>query len=188
MRLVYGVAVNDLQNMSATREYQLWVDMIKRSKSENLKNKRKTYIDVDCSDDWLLFSKFLKDVSEMKGFENKKWQLDKDILVKGNKIYSKETCCFIPREINNLFIKSASRKGDYPTGVYFDNYLGKFRACISVGKKQIKYGMFNDPDLAFLEYKRIKEDHIKDVANRFKGDICPRVYKSLINYEVSIND
>lgn len=188
MRLVHGFGVNDLQNMSKTREYQLWVDMIKRSKSDVFKRKRQTYANIDCSNDWLLFSNFLSDISTMKGFRKTDWHLDKDILIKGNNIYSKETCCFVPVEINNIFLRNKSLKKDIPTGVYLDKKSGKFRACVSVGKKQIKYGMFTDPILAFAEYKRIKEDHIANIANKFKDELCEKVFNVLIKHKVSIGD
>lgn len=31
------------------------------------------------------------------------WQLDKDILVSGNMVYSPDTCCFVPNRINSVF-------------------------------------------------------------------------------------
>ena len=88
-RLVCGFGINDVINSSKTKEYQQWVDMIKRSKSKILKEKRKTYSGVDCSEEWLVFSNFLNDISNMVGYGNSSWQLDKDILFKGNKLYSK---------------------------------------------------------------------------------------------------
>ena len=73
-------------------------------------------------------------------------------------------------------------------GVYFDKNSGKFRACVNIENKQIKYGMFVNPNDAFFEYKRIKEKHIKLTANKFKDKICDSVFNALINYEVSIDD
>lgn len=29
------------------------------------------------------------------------WELDKDLLVKGNKVYCASRCCFLPKEINS---------------------------------------------------------------------------------------
>lgn len=63
------------------------------------------------------------------------WALDKDILVKGNKIYSPETCCFVPQEINNLFTKRKSCRGTLPIGVKYIKENKKFSASFSRNKK-----------------------------------------------------
>ena len=62
------------------------------------------------ADEWLDFTTFKNDIREMVGFNRDGWHLDKDILKKGNNVYSKETCCFVPKEINvptnvNKYIK-----------------------------------------------------------------------------------
>jgi hypothetical protein len=45
------------------------------------------------------------------------WQLDKDILVKNNKVYSPSTCVFVPKSLNCLLEKRANHRGAYPIGV-----------------------------------------------------------------------
>ena len=49
-------------------------------------------------------------------------------------------------------------------------------------------GCFNNPEKAFQAYKAAKEAYIKDVANKWKGEIDNRAYEALMNYEVEIND
>ena len=63
------------------------------------------------------------------------WQLDKDILIKGNKIYSPDTCCFVPSEINNLFVGCNKSRGSLPIGVTFNKRLKRYVAQISKNKK-----------------------------------------------------
>lgn len=104
----------------------------------------------------------------------------------GNKIYSPKTCCIVPREINTLFLKRESSRGDWPIGVY--KKRKKFSACISSKIKNIGLGTFNTPDEAFQAYKVAKEKYIKQVADKWKGKIDERVYEAMYNYEVEITD
>ena len=54
--------------------------------------------------------------------------LDKDILCKGNKVYSSETCVFVPARINSIILNSQNRRGDLPVGVNYNKKTGKYRA------------------------------------------------------------
>lgn len=184
MRLVCGVGINDVPNMAKTRIYQTWADMIKRCYSKKLKERRPTYQDVTCSPDWLYLSKFISDISVMTGSDIDGWQLDKDVLFCGNKVYSKETCCFVPSEINNLFVKSSIVNRDLPIGVVADRNNNGFRANVNFGGWQFKSKSFSSADGAFNEYKKLKEDYIKTVAEKYKNSICEKVYSALMNYEV----
>ena len=124
----------------------------------------------------------------MKGYGVKGWQLDKDILVKGNKLYSKDTCCFVPSEVNNLLIKRDNFRGEYPVGVHFDKYAGKFKAQLAINGKVKFLGRFNTPEEAFQAYKLAKEVQIKVVANKWKHLLDERVFQALMAYEVAIDD
>ena len=75
--------------------------------------------------------------------------LDKDILFKGNKVYSPETCCFVPHAVNTLFLNGKKNRGDFPLGVHFDKSKGKYRAEMSFMGRQIKLGTFDTAESAF---------------------------------------
>lgn len=71
---------------------------------------------VTVCDDWLCFDNFLNDLQNIKGFDYEKYingkiQLDKDLIINGNKIYSKETCMFISESINKQ--NQPSRKKNF---------------------------------------------------------------------------
>lgn len=187
--LVYGVGINDVYGVDR-RIYNLWKGVLVRS-NNIYKELNPTYSDVTCCDEWLRLSSFICDISKLHGFDNclnLKWQLDKDILVKGNKLYRKDMVCFVPKDVNNLFIKRGSLRGEYPIGVNYYKPLNKFRAQINIDKIKKHIGLFDSIDQAFYAYKSEKEKHIKQVANRWRGMICENVYESMINYEVSIDD
>jgi len=192
-KLVFGVGINDwIGDISVDgkviREYKLWQDMLKRCFDEKCKQKYPTYQDVTCCGEWLYLSKFIGDVSMMKGYTLRGWHLDKDILIKGNKVYSKDTCCFVPQEVNSLLIKSDKTRGEYPVGVYFHKRYGKFMAQLRINDKKKFLGYFNTAEEAFQAYKAAKEAHIKAVATKWKDQLDERVYQALINYTVSIDD
>jgi len=191
--LVYGVGVNDLVGFICIggkniKEYKLWINMLQRCFSEEYKQKCPTYQGVACSKEWLSMTKFIEDVSQMNGFGFDGWALDKDILQKGNKLYSKDTCCFVPHEINTLLVKRDNYRGKYPVGVYFHKPSGKFMASLAINGKRKNLGYFPTPEEAFQVYKLAKEAYIKVVAHKWKHLLDERVFQALMTYEVNIND
>lgn len=167
-------------------EYNLWYHMLSRCYNERSRYKNESYKDCYVSDEWLRYSNFKRDVSKMKGFCNNDWHLDKDILIKGNKLYSKDTCCFVPREINNLLTNRKRFRGELPIGVSFRKMShGKnYRSICNKDGKSFKLGYFETPHEAYLEYKRFKESAIKEKAIFYKDSLDIRVFDSLMNYEV----
>lgn len=120
--------------------------------------------------------------------ENEKMQLDKDVLVKGNKIYSPETCIFVPQRINLLFVKSNLTRGEYPIGTIYNKVNNKFISYLNKNNKQIYLGSYDTSKEAFYKYKQEKEKHIKEIANEYKSKIPQRLYDALYNYQVEITD
>ena len=191
--LVYGVGVNDWVGKievdgKLIKEYLLWRGMLQRCFSKTYKQKYPTYQDVTCSKDWLSMTSFIEDVSQMKGFGFSGWELDKDILHKGNKLYSKETCCFVPLEVNSLLTKSDKARGEHPVGVCFHKASGKFMAYLRINGKLKHLGLFATPEEAFQAYKLAKEAYIKVVAQKWQHLLDERVFQALMEYEVNIDD
>ena len=186
---VYGVGYvgkgrfKPYKNGRDTPEYMRWHSMINRCYDQKYQEKQPTYKGCIVDERWHNFQVFAE------WFENnhvEDWHLDKDILVKGNKIYSPETCCFVPREINNLFFKSNTRKGNLPIRV--KKKSNRFEVQISKDCNRIYIGIFNTPEEAFQAYKTAKEKHIKEVADKWKRQISDKVYQAMYNYQVEITD
>ena len=189
-----GVCYPVSVNRKSTKEYQTWRDMLVRCFDKKLKDKRHTYMDVTCCKEWLLYENFYEWLHSQSNFDKwyngYKWNLDKDILVKKNKIYSPETCCLVPHNVNSLFIKSDAVRGDLPIGVIKKD--GKFvaRCAIQDLNKRKYLGDYETSEEAFFAYKIYKEELIKQVAeNEYnQGNITNKCYNAMINYEVEIND
>ena len=119
-------------------------------------------------------------------------ELDKDILVKGNKIYSPETCVFVPQTINVLFTKNDKNRGESIIGTSLQN--GKYVAqCHLInpetGESKGEYlGRYDTQEKAFQVYKYYKEKNIKEVTDYFKKQIPQILYNALYDYEVEIID
>lgn len=178
----------------ATKEYQTWTDMLRRCYDE--KYKYYTYNDAVVCDEWLLYDNFYEWLHSQNNFE--KWSLlersalDKDIIIKGNKSYSPETCCLVPHHINSLFTKSDAIRGELPIGVALNSRdCNGYVAYYSNGNKEIVYlGYYYSIEEAFQAYKQNKEETIKRIAKEeySNGNITEKCYNAMMNYEVEITD
>ena len=176
------------KNGKPTKCYKTWQDMLRRCYDHKWHEKEPTYKGCIVCKEWWNFQVFAEWYYEhYYEFGNERMALDKDILKKGNKIYSAESCTFVPQFINSLFTKSNKIRGKYPIGV--SKHGNKFKAKLNKGNgKQIHLGHYDTPEEAFLAYKQAKEQYIKQIANEYKGKIPYRLYEGMINYEVDIND
>jgi hypothetical protein len=196
---IYGIGITGCKyptkiNSVSTKEYLAWIDMLKRCFIEKTKNKQPSYKEVECCKEWLNFEVFCDWLHSQPNYDKWKngyrWAIDKDILVRGNKIYGPSTCCLVPRYVNNLFIKRDRYRGDYPIGVI--KYYNKFRArCedILIGKR-VHLGLYDTPEKAFSAYKKYKEMLIKKIAQiEFEQNhITKECYNAMMNYKVDITD
>lgn len=164
---------------------------MERSYSKGLKDKHNTYLTVECCEEWHNYQNFAKWYEDnYYEVEGQRMDLDKDILYKGNKIYSPGTCIFVPQRINKLFTKSNKTRGDLPIGVYFHKREQKYVAqCRVLEQDQQKFlGYFNTPEEAFNAYKEFKEQYIKQVAEEYKDKIPNKLYEAMLKWEIKIED
>ena len=191
---VYGVGIVGVKyqpsiNGRNTKEYDLWQSMLRRCYSTTLKKKQTTYEDCEVSENFKSFEYFYEWCNEQIGFDNEGWHLDKDLLVKGNKVYSENTSVFLPQEINKVLTKSTASRGKYLIGVYFNKKSKAFVAMVSRNKGQPEYlGLFKTEIEAFNAYKQAKEFFVKEQAEKWKDKIDDRAYNALLNYQVVITD
>ena len=172
-----------------TKEYKLWTGMLERCYSITLKKKYPTYKDCEVSENFKSYEYFYEWCHKQVGFNNKDWQLDKDLIIKGNKVYDENTCVFLPNEINILLTKRTALRGKHLIGVYWSNTNKAFVAQVNKNKgKQEHLGSFTTEIEAFNAYKQAKESFVKEQAEKWKDKIDERAYKALMNYTVEITD
>jgi len=198
-KLVYGIGTkgNTYQcnvGRKLIREYTLWSEMLRRC-AATYQEKHPTYTDTACSESFKSFTFFYEWCNKQVGFKSvdekgNYWQLDKDLLIKGNKLYSEDTCVFVPQRVNKLLTRRDKSRGKHPLGVCWNNWSSKFSATCSVGEAALTkhIGYFDTPIEAFVAYKSFKEAYIKEVANEYKHQLDPRAYEALINYQVEETD
>lgn len=185
-----GVGKYDSRNNSA---FKIWMGILIRLYDNSSKIKQPTYNDVDICEEWLDFQNFAEWCHSQKGFSSKDekgkvYQLDKDILVKGNKVYSPETCCFVPQEVNKLLTNRRNDRGFYPIGVIYEKDRCRFTAKMFFYGKPKRLGSFDTATEAFQAYKKAKEAYIKEVAEKWKDEISNEAYKALMSWEIHIDD
>lgn len=199
MRILHKFGVVDFSGKVTTggkrnKDYSLWASMLQRCYSENTNARKGVYIGCSVSENFKSYSYFSLWCQEQNGYKSKDcngkvWQLDKDLLVKGNKVYSEDTCVFVPQQINALLTKRQNLRGDHPIGTSLNRKSGKFQAnCKNGDGKLIYLGLHNTPQEAFQAYKVFKEAVIKEVADKYKGQLDPRAYQTLMTYQVEITD
>ena len=195
---VYGIGILGTKYPSAivgrnTKEYELWCNMLERCYSDASKKRNPTYIGCEVSDNFKSYEYFYEWCHSQIGFgvegNGNPFQLDKDLLTKGNKVYSENSCVFIPQEINSLLVKRESSRGNHLIGVSWSKTNKAFMAQVSKNKGKSEHlGFFNTEIEAFNAYKVAKEAFIKEQAEKWESQIDDRAYNALMNYTVEITD
>ena len=188
---------NFIEPIKDKLSYKHWSSMIRRCYNSNSRNKR-YYNDVEVCEEWLSYSNFKKWFDENYWECDETLDVDKDILCKGNKIYSPQTCLLVPHKINNLFCKANKIRGKYPLGVsYTINKQGIKYIYVRIFEKQKIKSVYVGKETqdtiltAFNMYKESKENYLKYIANLYKSKYSsfPQdLYNALCNYQVEITD
>ena len=181
------------ENGKNSDEYIIWYHMLERCYDPKYQEKEPSYKGCMVENYLLNFQHaaewYNENYYEIPG---EKMCLDKDILNKGNKIYSRETCIFVPQRINNLFTKSDKSRGKNPIGVT-ELPEGSYQVHCSNGYgKQINLSAYVTKEEAFQAYKKYKEKVIKEVIDSYEGKIpepyYSRLREAMYNYEVEMDD
>lgn len=133
--VIYGIGKRDKKVKDCSPYIlQLWKNMLKRCYSVSYHLAQPTYSDCKVCDKWLIYSNFERWVLSQDNWQDK--ELDKDILSLGCKLYSEDTCMFVPQEINKLLtVKSISKEREFPIGVSYNSSTKLYHANCGMGSK-----------------------------------------------------
>ena len=197
-RKIYGVGVNDYEGVIRSQgeimyEYVVWSDMIRRCYSVKERSRLPTYAGYQAEPYFHYFTNFLNFIKTLKGFnqcdeKGKVFEMDKDLLIKGNKTYSRSSICFLPSSVNKFLTKNNRTRGKYPIGVSYHKSACKYVAYINLEGKLKHLGCFNDQHKAFHAYKLAKEDAAKSLAEKYKDQIDQKAFDALLNFVVEETD
>ena len=179
---------NGYEKYQRNINYTTWIDMLERC--YNIKSKKHiSYEGCSVDKEWHNFQNFAQWFDENYYIvNNEKMHVDKDLLFKGNKIYSANACIFLPKNLNLLLINNKSRRGLYPIGISYDKRHNTYKARLQKFSKEVYLGCFKTPEKAFEVYKKHKEQHIKDMAELYKSYIPMKAYNALLNWNIEITD
>lgn len=189
-RLVQGFGVNDADyavnpigpdgKRLRCPFYRTWNRMLERAYDPKLHARQSTYIDVTVCEEWRSFMAFRAWMME-QDWEGK--QLDKDILVPGNKVYSPETCVFVAPQVNKLLTDSAAKRGKWPIGVHLHKRDAKFISKINENGENRFLGYFHSPHEAHLAWRKEKVRIVRKAAEECDD---PRIAAGLQRHSVVI--
>lgn len=197
---VFGVGITgnkyptyDKDNGKANKEYSLWYSVLRRSFSEYYKNHFPTYRDVFCSNEWLYYNNFYEWIHKQSNYEvlkGTKYDIDKDILFKGNLEYAPEKCTLVPRKVNKMMVNQSAHRGNLPIGVVYNKKKDCYSVSCNNDGKNVHLNNVKSLKKAFDIYKNYKESVIKRTAKEeySKGTITEQCYNALMNYSVEITD
>lgn len=149
--------------------YKTWYNMLFRC------NNLKGYKTAMVCEEWHEYSKFEEWYNRQ--YKETGWHLDKDILSYGVGIYSPNTCCFLPPEINTFFIKHKQAKG-----YSLNRKRAKYEAFCRDNGKKVHLGKFDSPIEARAAYVKYKRKLLERIITPYLDVISARVYKAMIEY------
>ena len=188
-KLVFWVGINDADyavkpmvggKQSACVFYRAWVNMLSRCYSDKFQVTHQKYIGCTVCEEWLTFSNFKKWM-ERQDFKGK--QLDKDIIVSGNKVYSPETCVFVSGAVNKLLNDHGAARGKHKQGVYFVKCANKFKSQISIGGNIKHLGYYSTEDKAYADYAKAKAAYIREIADTQEPKVKSALYRHAAELE-----
>lgn len=157
-----------------TKAYKVWSSMLTRCYKKCYIGAG-SYVGVSVSEIWHNFTNFERWFSYAVYFKG--YQLDKDILVEGNKEYGPNTCAFVPKDVNSFFSQRAHKSSESGyAGVLRHNRDELWTACNG--------GIYTkNLDEAVLAQKEYRENLARLLYNKYNGVMDTRVLRKLQEYD-----
>lgn len=181
-----GIVGNIATSKNGERDhaYLIWKGMLKRC-YEPVGNNI-SYKGCTVCEEWHYYPNFKMWYEDNSYDIDEELNIDKDILVNGNKIYSPTTCMIVPKFINGIFINSTN--GNFVKKTINKNNTISYNSTLSTKYGRINLGTFKTQEDSFNSYKQAKEKYIKEVADLYKDKIPQKLYDAMYRWEVNITD
>lgn len=170
--------------------YKAWCSMLRRCYSDKVQMRQPSYIGCSVCDEWLNFQNFAQWFESQK--HSADCQVDKDLLVRGNKVYSPDTCALIPEEVNKIIISQPRGEAGLPIGVFLikknvgTNKPAFGAHCQGFGKSRGHIGQYYTAEEAFNAYKKAKATVLEKAAFKHRNILEPRVFQALRKYSFEL--
>ena len=161
---------------NAKKAYRIWQSMLARCYDEDTQFLNPTYKGVIVREEWHNFQNFAKwhEDNYIEGFE-----IDKDILSKNKVIYSPDTCCFVPREINFFMRTTKPNSTSNYRGVRWDNYRKQWGVQITINYNTIDLGWFKNKDNARIAYIKAREKRITELCDKYENILSVPILENM---------
>ena len=163
-----------------TKAYSAWRNMLARALSDEHKERYPTYKDCTVTQAWHNFQVFAEWYESQ--YSENDWEIDKDILARGNMHYSPDTCRMVPRIINRLYQTRYSHLRSLPVGV--QKHGNRYRAVMTIDGKNTILGSFKTIQEASDLFFKKRHERLIELAEIYKGRISNDIYETLRNCEV----
>lgn len=184
----------DYQKTTKEKKIQLWYNMYTRCYNLNYHKVKPGYKGCAICNEWLDDKKSFYEWVDMNFYKIKGGstvELDKDILLPGNKLYSPDACIFVPKRINDLFVHIHGRTNNgLPTGVTYSEKTGMYKVTARLThegtekkKKNVILGYYDTMEEAYEVYKEHKKAEIIYIADLYKKKIPDKLYQAMVNWE-----
>lgn len=164
--------------------YVSWHGIMQRCYRPTEHDRSPTYAGRTVHPDWHNFQVFAEWFYAQPNSQTKGFDLDKDLIVFGSKIYSEETCSFVPHHINSLLIDCGASRGNWPQGVTLDKRCGTFISQIKIKGVHTNLGRYSCPQAAHRRYVEVKAEYVRAMAEEYKPLLHPKVYHNLKSWNL----
>ena len=173
------MGINDTNDVYEKKDYKIWRDMLERCYCPKRQERQPSYKGCTVSEEWKYFSNFCKWFAEnyIEG-----WHLDKDVLKIGNRVYSPQTCCFLPHKLNSILRLPHANKH---CGVYRTKN-GKYYSAINFNCKFKYFGVFETFEEAKRAYNVFWVQKVEYFVNMYKEKLPQYVQKACLHYSKAL--
>lgn len=147
--------------------YTAWQSMLTRCYSARYQEERQTYIGCSVCPGWLTFSVFS---SWFDSRYSSGYQLDKDLLYLGNKVYSPLTCCLIPTKLNSILASLDELMSDPTAGSFYNKRSRCWYSTIRMGSRPICLGSYSSSISAGAAWRTAKLNYLADYCSELRLD------------------